>query len=110
MAAVSQALIDFANHHRQPPEAGVVIVETPRYRITLQPDFPIAGPNSVSWIRCKRDESDEVIGEVRSTVAPRLREKLRRGKQGRQLHPAFPSRIIVVCSTNFSQLRHNGAG
>jgi len=71
MAAVSQALVDFANHHRQPPEAGVEIVETPRYRITLQPDFPIAGPNSVSWIRCRRDESDEVIGEVRSTVAPR---------------------------------------
>ena len=44
---------------------------TPRYQVTLQPDFPIPGPNSVSWIRCRPDEADEVIREARATIAPR---------------------------------------
>ena len=71
MAAVSQGLIDFANEHRQPAGPGVEVIETPRYRIVLQPDFPIPGPNSVSWIRCNPDEVDDVIREVRDKVAPR---------------------------------------
>jgi GNAT superfamily N-acetyltransferase len=71
MAAVSQGLIDFANHFRQPADPGIEIIETPRYRITLQPDYPIPGPNAVSWIRCAPDEADEVIDEVRATVSPR---------------------------------------
>jgi len=71
MPAVSQALIDFANHHRQRTEPGVEVIVTSRYEITLQPDFPIAGPNSVSWIRCQADEVDEVIREARATVARR---------------------------------------
>lgn len=71
MPAVSQGLIEFANHHRQPPAPGFEIVETPRYRIVLQPDLPIPGPNSVGWIRCRSDEADEVIAEVRSKVSPR---------------------------------------
>jgi len=38
--------------------------------ITLQPDFPIPGPNSVSWVRCRPEEAQEVISEARATVAP----------------------------------------
>ena len=71
MSGVSQALDDFANHFRQPPAPGVEIIDTPRYRITLQPDYPIPGPNGVSWIRCKSEEADEVIEEVHATVNPR---------------------------------------
>jgi GNAT superfamily N-acetyltransferase len=71
MTAVSQALVDFANHHRQPPAPGIEVIETSRYRIVLQPDLPIPGPNSVSWIRCRADEADEVIREAQSRVMPR---------------------------------------
>ena len=71
MPAVSQALIEFANHHRPQPAPGVETIVTPRYQITLTPDFPIPGPNSVAWIRCRPDEADEVIREARATIAPR---------------------------------------
>jgi GNAT superfamily N-acetyltransferase len=72
MTGVSQSgLIEFANTFRQPPAPGFEIVESPRYRIVLQPDFPHAGPNSTSWIRCHENEADEVIVEVRSRIAPR---------------------------------------
>ena len=71
MTAVSQALLEFANHYRSLPAPGVEVTVTPRYQITLQPDFPMAGPNSVSWIRCRVDESDDVIREARATIAPR---------------------------------------
>jgi GNAT superfamily N-acetyltransferase len=71
MPAVSQALIAFANEHRQPSAPGVEIVQTPRYRIALQPDLPIPGPNSAAWIRCSPEQADAVIDEVRSVIAPR---------------------------------------
>jgi GNAT superfamily N-acetyltransferase len=71
MAAVSQALVAFANHFRPPGAPGVEVIDTARYRITLQPDYPIPGPNSVSWIRCRSGEADQLIDEVRSLVAPR---------------------------------------
>src|SRR5512135_1602034 len=71
MPAVSQALIDFANHSRQETEPGIEVIVTPRYQITLQPDFPLAGPNNVSWIRCTADEADEVIDQARAIVAAR---------------------------------------
>lgn len=64
MAAVSQALVDFANTWRQPPAPGFEIIETVRYRIVLQPDFPIPGPNSACWVRCRAEEADNVIDEV----------------------------------------------
>jgi len=64
MPAVSQALAAFANEWRQPPAPGFEIVETPRYRIVLQPDYPIPGPNSASWIRCRPEEAEAVIDEV----------------------------------------------
>lgn len=70
MAALPEALVEFANHHRQPAGPGIEVIETTRYRIVLQPDFPIPGPNSASWIRCGRDEADAVITEVRAQVAP----------------------------------------
>jgi hypothetical protein len=70
MGAVSQALVEFANHHRQQPAPGIEVIVTPRYQITLQPDFPIPGPNNVSWIRCRPDEVDEVIREARATISP----------------------------------------
>jgi GNAT superfamily N-acetyltransferase len=70
MAAVSQALLEFANHHRTQAGPGVEVTVTPRYQIVLQPDFPIPGPNSVSWIRCRPDEVDEVIREGRAAFAP----------------------------------------
>jgi GNAT superfamily N-acetyltransferase len=66
-----EALIEFANHFRQPEGPGIEIIDTPRYRITLQPDYPIPGPNAVSWIRCTSSEAGEVIDEVRATVSPR---------------------------------------
>jgi GNAT superfamily N-acetyltransferase len=71
MAAVSQALLEFAKHNRQQAAPGVEVIATPRYQIVLQPDFPIPGPNSVSWIRCRPDEVDEVIREGRAAFAPR---------------------------------------
>ena len=70
MPGVSQALLDFVANHRPQPQPGLQIFATPRYQITLQPDFPIAGPNSVSYIRCPPDEADEVISEARATIAP----------------------------------------
>jgi GNAT superfamily N-acetyltransferase len=70
MGAVSQALVEFANHHRVQPAPGLEVIVTPRYQITLQPDFPIAGPNNVSWIRCRPEEVDEVIREARATISP----------------------------------------
>jgi GNAT superfamily N-acetyltransferase len=70
MAAVSQGLVDFANHHRQPAAPGIEVITTPRFVVTMQPDFPIPGPNSVTWVRCRPDEADEVIREARAIVAP----------------------------------------
>ena len=70
MPGVSQALVEFANHHRQPAAPGIEVIETPRYRITLQPDFPIPGPNSIAWVRCSADDADEMIREARGIVAP----------------------------------------
>src|SRR5204863_506058 len=58
MPGVSQALVEFANHHRQPAAPGIEVIETPRYRITLQPDCPIPGPNSIAWVRCSADAAD----------------------------------------------------
>ena len=69
MAAVSQGLIDFANHHRQPPAPGIEVLRTPRFQVTLQPDLPFAGPNSISHVRCLAPDADEVIDEARSMVA-----------------------------------------
>ena len=71
MAAVSQALVEFANHGRLPPAPGMEVIDTDRYRITLQPDHPIPGPNAVSWIRCAPGEAAGLIDEVRAAVAPR---------------------------------------
>ena len=71
MPAVSQALVDFANGWRQPPAPGFEIIETPRYRIVLQPDVPIPGPNSASWIRSPEDEAHEVIEEVTAVFRER---------------------------------------
>jgi GNAT superfamily N-acetyltransferase len=68
MRGVSQALIDFANHHRRRSAPGIEVIVTPRYEITLQPDFPQPGPNSVAWVRCKPDEADAVIEEARAAV------------------------------------------
>jgi hypothetical protein len=65
------ALVEFALNHRSRPAPGIEVMVTPRYQITLQPDFPIPGPNSVSWIRCGPGEADEVIVEARASVAPR---------------------------------------
>jgi GNAT superfamily N-acetyltransferase len=70
MPAVSQALVEFANHRRPHPEPGMEVIVTSRYLVTLQPDFPIPGPNSVSFVRCRRDEADEVIREARATIGP----------------------------------------
>lgn len=71
MAAVSQALIDFANQVRSEPGPGVEVTATPRYHLTLQPDMPAAGPNSVSFIRCSARDVDDLVREVHSIVAPR---------------------------------------
>ena len=70
MAAVSQGLIDFANHHRQPPAPGIEVVRTRRFQVTLQPDLPVPGPNSITYVRCRAGEADGVIDEARAIVAP----------------------------------------
>src|SRR5260370_2992322 len=69
MPAVSQALIAFANHHRQEAAPGIDVVVTPRYRATIQPDFPIGGPNNVGLIRCKAGEANDEIREARAIFA-----------------------------------------
>ncbi len=71
MAGVSQALIEFANHFRQPPSPGTELIDTPRYRVVLQPDYPIPGPNSATWIRCAPEEADDVIAEVQAIFRDR---------------------------------------
>src|SRR5579864_6068429 len=71
MPAVSQGLVDFANGWRQPPAPGFEIIETQRYRIVLQPDLPIPGPNSASWVRCRAEEADEVIDDVTALLRDR---------------------------------------
>jgi len=70
MAAFSQ-LAEFARSYRQRPAPGVEIVATPRYHLQLIPDFPIPGPNNVSFIRCSAAEADGVIQEVRAAAAAR---------------------------------------
>lgn len=70
MPGVSQGLLEFARHHRAQPEPGTEVVVTPRYQITLMPDFPIPGPNHVAWVRCRADEAGDVIREVRTAIAP----------------------------------------
>ena len=47
------------------------IVVTPRYQLQLMPDFPLPGPNNVSWIRCAEDEVEDMISEARATAAAR---------------------------------------
>jgi GNAT superfamily N-acetyltransferase len=74
MPAVSQALLEFANHHRAQVEPGVEVTVTPRYQIVVQPDFPIPGPNNVSWIRCRPDEVAEVVREGRAAFASHHQE------------------------------------
>ena len=71
MAAVSQALVDFANTVRTEPAPGVEVTSTPRYHLTVVPDFPVPGPNSVSYVRCDPREADDVIREARALVSPR---------------------------------------
>lgn len=71
MPGVSQALIDFANHYRSAPSPGIEVIETDRYRIVFEPDWPIPGPNSVSFIRCAAEQADELIAEVRALAAAR---------------------------------------
>jgi GNAT superfamily N-acetyltransferase len=71
MPAVSQALIDFANQHRQKASPGIEVVATPRFHAMIQPDFPIAGPNNVGWIRCTAGEAGDVIREARAIFAAR---------------------------------------
>lgn len=70
MPAVSQALVEFARTYRTQPSPGIEVILTPRYQLTLVPDFPIPGPNSVTWIRCPADEADDVIREARARIAP----------------------------------------
>ena len=71
MRGVSQALVDFANLHRRRSVPGGEVIVTPRYEITLQPDFPHPGPNSVTWVRCAAQEADGLIEEVRAVIRPR---------------------------------------
>jgi GNAT superfamily N-acetyltransferase len=70
MAAFSQ-LAEFARSYRQRPSPGVEIVVTPHYQLQLMPDFPIPGPNNVSWVRCRVDEADGVIREALDAVSAR---------------------------------------
>ena len=64
-------LIEFATQFRQPAAPGVEVVQTAHYRLTLQPDYPIPGPNSAAWIRCGDRDPWDVIDEVRAIFAGR---------------------------------------
>jgi len=66
-----EALVEFATSFRQPPAPGIEVLEMPRCRITLQPDYPIPGPNSVAWVRCGETEVADLVREVHAIVAPR---------------------------------------
>jgi GNAT superfamily N-acetyltransferase len=68
---LQQGLVDFANAFRPPPAPGVEVIQTARYRLTLQPDYPIPGPNSAAWIRAGERDADEVVDEVRAVFAAR---------------------------------------
>jgi GNAT superfamily N-acetyltransferase len=70
MAAVSQ-LAEFARTFRPPAAPGIDVVQTDRYRAQMIPDFPIPGPNNVSWIRCPAAQVDEMISEVRALFGER---------------------------------------
>ena len=70
MAAFSQ-LAEFARIYRQRPAPGVEIVAKPRYQLQLVADFPIPGPNNVSWIRCTEAEVESVVSEARAIAAAR---------------------------------------
>jgi hypothetical protein len=70
MAAVSQ-LAEFARRFRQRPAPGLEVVDSPRYLIQVMPEFPIPGPNNVSWIRSKPGEVDGLVREVREVFAAR---------------------------------------
>jgi GNAT superfamily N-acetyltransferase len=70
MAAVSQ-LAEFGRTFRQRPGPGIEIVETPLCLMQLMPDFPLPGPNNVTWIRCQAGEVDGLIEDVRRTFASR---------------------------------------
>ena len=85
MPAVSQGLLEFANHFRQPPSPGIEILVTPRYQIAVQPDLPIPGPNSVTWIRCRREDADVVVVVHRRGMIRRARVVKRKGPRRRTL-------------------------
>ena len=68
---MSHMLANFAMEFRPPASPGVEVIETPRYRVTLQPDYPIPGPNGAAWIRCTDDETEALIAEVRGIFAAR---------------------------------------
>ena len=70
MAAVSQ-LARFVREFRQRPGPGLEVIDTPRCLIQVMPDFPIPGPNHVTWIRCTPDEIDSLVTDVRATFAAR---------------------------------------
>jgi len=70
MAAFSQ-LAEFARSYRQRPSPGIEIIVTPRYQVQLMPDFPIPGPNHVSWVRCRPEEADDVIRQALQTASAR---------------------------------------
>jgi GNAT superfamily N-acetyltransferase len=66
MAALSQ-LAEFAKNYRPLPAPGVEVIVSGRCVMRVVADFPIAGPNSVSWIRCRPSDVDGLVREVEST-------------------------------------------
>ena len=71
MAAVSQALVAFANEYRMPAGPGIEVVDAPWCRITFQPDYPVPGPNSAAFVRCPAAEVDAMVDEVRAMFRAR---------------------------------------
>jgi GNAT superfamily N-acetyltransferase len=67
----SRALLRFAREFRQRPGPGLEVIDTPRYFIQLMPDFPIPGPNHVTWVRCRPDELEALVRDVRAVFAAR---------------------------------------
>src|SRR5207245_9861457 len=63
---VPKELVDLALRPSGRPGPGIVVDRTPERVVTLHPNFPIPGPNSVSQIRCAPDRVAPMVAEARA--------------------------------------------
>jgi len=68
---IPDELVELALRHSGRPGPGLLIDRTPERVVTLQPNFPIPGPNNVSLVRCAPDRVAPVVAEVRELAGRR---------------------------------------